>query len=152
MNFKEAYKSLQDGLLIKRPEWKGYWSMNNSDIIFHSDDGASSDIRNIVSVANLFDDLAAEDFLVVTGSSTPNLIGSLRIRAQHTSGMSFKEALEKMKVGAKIALPDWYCWWTWENDTIFLNSLRYEKKRIQDVWWDEPRWEDFGSEDFIELS
>lgn len=35
--------------------------------------------------------------------------------------LTFKEAFEAMKEGAKVKLPDWEGYWTWENESIIIH-------------------------------
>lgn len=39
MNFKQAYEEMLKGKKIKRPDWKGYWFIEDDKIKIHLKDG-----------------------------------------------------------------------------------------------------------------
>lgn len=91
MNFKDAFKLMEQGKMVKLPSWEGYWTWNGETIIIHcrpesSDTGETEvDIRHTKRVEYTCKNIASTRWMEATKENTPLLGGTLKL--------SFEEAL-----------------------------------------------------------
>ena len=48
-------------------------------------------------------------------------------------GMNFREALNAMRKGYKVELPNWAGYWAWENDEIIMHTKEGTAIRLLDT-------------------
>lgn len=48
-------------------------------------------------------------------------------------GMNFREALNAMRKGYKVKLPNWAGYWAWENDEIIMHTKEGTAIRLLDT-------------------
>ena len=58
--------------------------------------------------------------------------GNCKCKAAAT-GMTFAEAYQAMKNGAKIAMPEWKGYWIWESNTIKIHLASGDVMDIRDT-------------------
>ena len=62
MNFASAFISLQRGHKIKRKHWTRYWSLENNEIIMHTYDGKTINIRESNDILYTVSNMACDDW------------------------------------------------------------------------------------------
>ena len=63
--------------------------------------------------------------------------------------MKFNEAFEAMKNGAKVKLPGWAGYWTWEEDTIMMHCKDGKVLDIRDTEIPEYTFGNVASEEWV---
>ena len=62
MNFASAFISLQRGHKIKRKHWTGFWKLENDEIIMHTYDGKTINLRNSEDIMYTVSNMACNDW------------------------------------------------------------------------------------------
>ena len=62
MNFASAFISLQRGHKIRRKHWKGYWILENNEIMMHCYDGRILNIRESEDILYTLENIACDDW------------------------------------------------------------------------------------------
>lgn len=67
MNFNEAFKKMKEGYKIKRPDWVGYWCVEDDTIQMYCKDGKILDLFT-ENEDKMFtaENLASDDFVIAT--------------------------------------------------------------------------------------
>lgn len=65
MLFNEVYGEMVGGKKIRRTNWKGYWAWENQTIMIHCWDGTVLDIRKTDNVEGTFENIVADDWIVI---------------------------------------------------------------------------------------
>lgn len=63
--------------------------------------------------------------------------------------MNFKEALQVMKSGEKVKLPNWAGYWAWENGTIMMHTKDGIIMNLLDTELPEYTFDNIASDEFI---
>ena len=63
--------------------------------------------------------------------------------------MNFKEALEVMKAGEKVKLPNWAGYWAWENGTVMMYTKEGVIINLPDTQRPEYTFANLASDEFI---
>lgn len=63
--------------------------------------------------------------------------------------MNFSEAFEAMRKGAKVKLPSWAGYWTWQNETIMIHTKDGEVLNLLETQRPLYTFENMASDDFI---
>lgn len=83
MGFQFCLKRMiQEGLVFKRSEWRGYWEWKNDTILMHCADGKVLDIRETQDVAFTVENILAADWMRATPSNCPVLAAEMAENAQ----------------------------------------------------------------------
>ena len=101
LNFKDAFKLMKLGCLLKLPSWGGYWYWDNGKqtIIMHTKDGEELDIRETQRVQYTLENILSDEWQVANEKNCPQLGGE---------GMfSFGDAIKFIKRGFKVARKGW---------------------------------------------
>ena len=64
MNFASAFISLQRGHKIKRKHWTGYWALENGEIIMHTYDHRTINIRESDDILYTVSNMACNDWVI----------------------------------------------------------------------------------------
>lgn len=99
MNFREALNVMKKGYKVKLPNWAGYWTWENGEIIMHTKDGTVMRLLDTQRPEYTFDNMASDEFMIADTENTPILGGKAR--------MSFGDALKLVKHGMGMRLPNW---------------------------------------------
>ena len=62
MNFASAFISLQRGHKIRRKHWKGYWILENNEIMMHCYDGRVINIKDTDDILYTISNMACNDW------------------------------------------------------------------------------------------
>ena len=62
MNFASALFSLRRGHKIRRKHWTGYWQLENREVIMHTHDGRSINVRNSEDMLYTIENMACDDW------------------------------------------------------------------------------------------
>lgn len=62
MNFATAYISMQRGHKVKRKHWKGYWIVEDGEIVMHCRDGRVINIRESEDMMYTISNMACNDW------------------------------------------------------------------------------------------
>ena len=98
LSFSEAYETLKNGNKIARKDWGGYWVKEDGTIKMYCKDGAVLDIRETQDVFYTFDNMAANDWVILGSEDKPiEIIKTFR----------FGEAIRELKAGKRVTRKVW---------------------------------------------
>ena len=99
MNFKKAFKAMQNGSKVKLPTWSGFWAWENGTIMMHTKDNKVIDLRDTERPEYTFSNMASDEFVIADESNTPIMGG--------VASFGFEDAIRLMKRGLKVARMGW---------------------------------------------
>lgn len=97
MKFREALEALKDGKKIKLPHWKGYWELEDGNVMMHCKDGRILNIKETEDIIYTLSFIASEDWEVVDSDYEVSPVTTVR----------FGEAIRLMKLGKHLARKGW---------------------------------------------
>lgn len=72
MNFASAFISLQRGHKIKRKHWTGYWVLEDNEIIMHTYNDKTINIRNSGDILYTVSNMACDDWEIADNYGAKN--------------------------------------------------------------------------------
>lgn len=97
MKFSEALEALKNGEKIKLSSWKGYWKLEDGNVMMHCHDGKVINIKDTEDILYTLSNISREDWEVVDSDYefTPDIT------------VRFGEAIRLLKLGKHLARKGW---------------------------------------------
>lgn len=97
MDFREAYAAMKKGAKVRRPDWGGYWCIENDTVMMYCRDGKRIDIFDTQRRSYTLNNIAADDFEIAKDKDI----------AIFPKRSDFGTAIALAKNGHKIARDGW---------------------------------------------
>lgn len=97
MRFNKAYEALKNGSKIARKHWLGYWVKEDNTIKMYCKDGEVLDIRDTKDTFYTFDNMMADDWVILDSDTPVKIIKTFR----------FGEAIRYIKAGKRVMRKSW---------------------------------------------
>ena len=98
MVFKEAYEALKQGVMVKCPEWAGYWKLEDGSIKMYCKDGSVLDIRETEDVDYTLGFILRDDW---------EIVGEADVKDLNIPTFTFGDAISRLNARQKVARKGW---------------------------------------------
>ena len=98
MKFANALEFLKNGKKMALPTWKGYWKLEDGNVMMYCKDGRIINIKDTEDIIYTLTNIASEDWIVLDDDYEIN---------EYIHTMRFGEAIRNIKTGKKVARKGW---------------------------------------------